>query len=65
MAVAVMWATGTYLCLAWYWSQMARGVMPSALALVSVAVPYSSVPQMYTAFFPRWRHHLHRVHVVA
>lgn len=35
------------LCSSWYLSHSSRGVIPSFRAWVSLAVPYSSVPQMY------------------
>lgn len=41
--------------IAWNLLQISRGVMWSACARVSVAVPYSSVPHTYSVFSPRWR----------
>lgn len=38
-----------------YLSQISFGETPSSMALVSVAVPYSSVPHMYKALYPRLR----------
>lgn len=41
--------------IAWNLLQISRGVMWSACARVSVAVPYSSVPHTYSVFSPRCR----------
>ena len=39
--------------------QTSCGVIPSSSALVSVAVPYSSVPHTYKVLYPRRRQYLH------
>ena len=45
----------TAACTAWYLSQSSAQGTPSSSALVSVAVPYSSVPHTKTALCPRER----------